>query len=110
MKTGDVDMKLLKIDNELGQFLDGADDFQPIDRITKEDLLRLVNFTLKEEVEFDEYDEKKVKNQAHQIVYKSIYDKLVELRGRKQEFVDESERLYLTEYEKYKEEASQELA
>ena len=108
MKTGDVDMKLLKIDNELGQFLNVAGDFQPIDRITKEDLLRLVNVTLKEEVEFDEYDEEKVKNQAHQIVYKSIYDKLVELRGRKQEFVDESERLYLTEYEKYKEDGSRE--
>ena len=103
-------MKLLKIDNELGQFLDGAGEFQPIDSITKDDLLRLVNVTLKEEVEFDEYDEEKVKNQAHQIVYKSLYDKLVELSGRKQEFVDESERLYLTEYEKYQEDALQEIA
>jgi hypothetical protein len=110
MKTGDVDMQLLKIENNLGQFLDSAGNYQPIDRITKEDLLRLVDLTLKEEVEFDEYDEEKVKNQAHQIVYKSIYDKLRELRGRKREFIDESERLYLTEYEKYKEEASQELA
>jgi len=103
-------MQLLKIENNVGQFLDGAGDLQPIDKITKEDLLRLVDVTLKEEVEFDEYDEEKIKNQAHQIVYRSIYEKLRELKGRKQEFIDESERLYLAEYEKYKEEASQQGA
>ena len=105
MKTGDVDMLLLKIGNSLGQFLDGGGVFQPIDRITKEDLLRLVDVTLREEAEFDEYDEEKIKNQAHQIVYKSIYEKLRELKERKQAFIDESERLYLADYEKYKGEA-----
>jgi len=95
----------LKIDNNVGVFLGGAGDFQPIDRITKEDLLRLVDLTLKDQVEFDEYDAAKIKNQAHQIVYKSVYEKLREIRDRKQEFLDESERMYLAEYEKYKEDA-----
>ena len=103
-------MKLLKIDNDLGYFLDGSGEFQPIDRITKEDLLSLVNLILKEQVEFDEYDQEKIRNQAHQIVYKSIHEKLQGLKDRKQEFIDESERLYLTEYEKYKEETSQQDA
>ena len=103
-------MKLLKIDNNLGHFLDGSGEFQPIDRITKEDLLSLVNLTLNEEVEFDEYDEKKIKNPAHQIVYKSIHEKLLGLKDRKQEFIDESERLYLAEYERYKDETSQQPA
>ena len=50
-------MKLLKIDNNLGYFLDGADEFQPIDKIKKEGLLRLVDLILeKEETECDEYD------------------------------------------------------
>ncbi len=96
-------MKLLKIDNNLGHFLNRSGEFQPIDRITKEDLLNLVNLTLDEEVAFDEYDEEKIRNHAHQIVYKSIHEKLQGLKDRKQEFIDESERLYLTEYEKYKE-------
>ncbi len=101
-------MQLLRIDNSLGQFLGKVGDFQPIDKITKDDLLRLVDLTLKEEdVEFDEYDEKKIKNQAHQIVYKNIYERLRELRGRRQEFIDQSERLYLAEYERYKGETSQ---
>ena len=103
-------MKLLKIDNDLGYFLDGSGEFQPIDRITKEDLLSLVNLILKEQVEFDEYDQEKIRNQAHQIVYKSIHEKLQGLKDRKQEFIDESERLYLTEYEKYKEDTSQQDA
>lgn len=110
MKAGGVDMKLLKIDNNLGHFLDGSGEFQPIDRITKEDLLSLVDLTLNEEVEFDEYDEEKIRNQAHQIVYKSIHEKLRSLRDRKQEFIDESERLYLAEYERYKDETSQQSA
>ena len=80
-------MKLLKIDNNLGHFLDKSGMFQPIDRITKEDLLSLVDLTLNEEVEFDEYDEEKIGNQAHQIIYKSIHEKLRGLRDRKQEFI-----------------------
>ena len=103
-------MQLLKIENSLGHFLDSAGNYQPIDRITKEDLLRFVDLTLKGEVEFDGYDEHKLKNQAHQIVYKSIYEKLRQLTERKQEFKDESERLYLEEYGKYKQEPSQQGA
>jgi hypothetical protein len=99
-------MQLLKIDGSQGMFLDSAGDFRSIDAITKEDLLRLVGVTLTDEVSFDEYDEHKIKNPAHQIVYKSIYEKLRELGDRKQEFTDESERMYLAEYERYKGEAS----
>ncbi len=105
--TGGKDMKLLKIEDNLGYFLDDQGEFVLVDKITKEDLLRLVNLTLGEEVELDEYNDEALKNQAHQIVYKSIFEKLRGLRERSQEFIDESERLYLHEYEKYKDEPSQ---
>lgn len=96
-------MKLLKIDGNQGHFRGMDGKYKPIDKIAKEDLLQLVTWTLNEkEVEFDEYDENVIKNQAHQIVYKSVIQKLISLRGRKQEFIDESERLYLKEYEKYR--------
>lgn len=94
-------MKLLKTENALGYFLTDSNEYSPVDKITKEDLLRLVNLTLKEEVEFDEYNEESIKHQAHQIVYKSILEKLVGLKDRKQEFFDQSERLFLADYEKY---------
>ena len=101
------DMKLLKIEDNLGYYHDGHDGFALIEKITKDDLLRLVNLTLTQEVEFDEYNDEVLKNQAHQIIYKSIFEKLRELRERKQEFIDESERLYLQEYERYRDESSQ---
>lgn len=103
-------MKLLKIEDSQGHFFGDANAFVPIDRITKEDLLTLVKLTLTGEVEFDDYDSEAIKNQAHQILYRSIYEKLRVLRDRRKEFKDESERLYLQEYEKYREEPSQQGA
>ncbi len=106
MTAGGKGMKLLSIDNNAGFYLDGSGQYSPVDKITKEDLLRLVNLTLQEDVEFDAYDDSAIKNQAHQIVYKSVFEKLRGLKDRKKEFVDESERLYLKEYERYREDAS----
>ncbi len=103
-------MKLLKIEGNHGHYLADQGEFTPIDKITKEDLLRLVDLTLAEEVEFDEYDDEAIANQAHQILYKSIFEKLAGLKERKQEFTDESERLYLEEYEKYRDKPSQQGA
>jgi len=99
-------MKLLKIENGSGQYLANSGQYIEVDKIGKDDLLRLVNLTLLEqEVEFDEYAENAIKNQAHQIVYKGICEKLQSLRKRKKEFVDESERLFLEDYEKYRDDA-----
>jgi len=96
-------MKLLKIEDSRGHFLLQDGSFAEIDKITKEDLLRLVDLTLSEgDIEYDEYNEDAVSNQAHQIVYKSVYEKLKELRSRREEFVDESERMYLADYERYR--------
>ena len=95
-------MKLLRIENNMGFYLSETGQYNLIDKITKEDLLKLVNLTLRDEVEFDVYDENVIKNQAHQIVYKSVFEKLRGLKDRKKEFVDESERLFLKEYERYR--------
>lgn len=108
--TGDKDMKLLKIEDSLGYYRDDQGEFALIDKITKENLIRLVNLTLDEDVEFDEYNDDDLKNHAHQIIYKSIFEKMRGLRERKQEFIDESERLYLQDYERYKDEPSQQGA
>lgn len=95
-------MKLLRIDGSQGHFRTKRGKYKAIDTIAKEDLLQLVTWTLHEdEVEFDPYNEKAIKNQAQQIVYKSVDQKLRTLRDRRQEFIDESERTYLKEHEKY---------
>jgi len=96
-------MKLLEIVDSKGHFRLKDGSFAEIDKITKEDLLRLVDWTLSEDdIEYDEYSDDAVKNQAHQIVYKSVYEKLTELRSRRNKFVDESERMYLADYEGYR--------
>jgi hypothetical protein len=96
-------MKLLKIDDNSGYYYDNQGEFATVDKITKDDILRLVNLTLGEEdVEFDEFSDDNLQNQAHKIIYKSIFEKLQELKTRRQEFIDESERLYLSEYKIYR--------
>lgn len=102
-------MKLLKIENHLGYYLaeDGA--YHEIDQITKESLLWILEKVLDGAGEFDEYDEAELKNQAHQVVYKSIYSNLKALEARRQEFIDESERLFLEDYKRYVEDASQQV-
>lgn len=98
-------MKLLKVEANMGFFLGDKGEFMEIDKITKEDLLRLANLTLHgDEIAFDAYDEKVVKHLAHQVIYKSVVQKLQSLRERRKEFIDESERLYLADYEKYRKE------
>ena len=103
-------MKLLKIENPLGfyQAEDGA--YHEIDQITKEALLWILEKVLDESGELDEYDEDELKNQAHQVVYKSIYSNLKALEDRRQEFIDESERLFLEDYKRYVEDAPQQDA
>lgn len=100
-------MKLLKIENNLGYFLNEDGGYLPIDKITKEDLLRIMNGVLEGSGGLDPYIEEDIKNQAHQVVYKSMYNNLKALEDRKQEFVDESERLYLEDYKKYVEDLAQ---
>ena len=100
-------MKLLKIENHLGHYRteDGA--YHEIDKITKESLLWILERVLDGAGELDEYDEDELRNQAHQVVYKSVYRNLKDLDDRKQEFIDESERQFLEDYKRYVDDASQ---
>lgn len=96
-------MKLLRVNEGRGEYLDAKGNYLPIDKIGKEDLLRLADATLNAKVaDFDEYDEATIKNRAHQVIYKSVSLKLRNLRSRRQEFKDEAARLFLEDYEKYR--------
>lgn len=100
MREG-VYMKILKIENSGGFFsLDGKQ-WSPIDEIDKVNLMSLVNLVLKSSVQMDEYNDVNIGNQAHHIIYKSIYEKLMTLQDNKDKFRDESDRLYQVAIEKY---------
>ena len=98
----EVGMKALKIENSQGHFLTEEGKYKTVDKIDKVILLQLVNSALEDDFDIDEYNEENLKNQAHQIIYKSISEKLTDLHNKRNQFRDESERLFLDEYEKYK--------
>lgn len=95
-------MKTLKIENHQGYFVTEEGEYEAVDKIDKSVLLRLVNMALEDDFEIDEFNEETLKHQAHQIIYKSISEKLNDLHQKRRQFRDESERLYLDEHEKYK--------
>ena len=95
-------MKILKIDNGNGYYsLDDGNNWVKIDEIDKDGLMKLLDLFLENEVDIDEYDEAKLTHQAQQIIYKSLFDKLSVLEGNKSKFKDESDRLYLSEMQRY---------
>jgi hypothetical protein len=101
MKEGKA-MKVLKIEEGKGHFqIPGKTEWRPISEIDKDGLLSLLNCFLEQDVEMEEVDEEKLTNQAHFIIYRSIYEKLNTLSENKKQFNDESERAYLDEMRKY---------
>lgn len=97
-------MKYLKIDDNKGYFLQQKDtttEWVEIDRINKENLLLLLNSAISEDFEMDVYDEAALANKAHQIIYKSIFEKFTDLVAMKSKFKDESESYYKEALEKY---------
>jgi hypothetical protein len=100
MKEGER-MKVLKIENSKGFFtIDGAV-WKPIDEIEKTDLMSMLDIVLRSESEMDQYSTELIGNQAHQIIYRSIFEKLNSLAASKSQFKDESDRLYLDAIAKY---------
>jgi hypothetical protein len=94
-------MKYLKIDNNMGYFSLDGENWKPIDEINKEHLLSLVDLSLSDNFEMDDFDKTKLGHKAHQVIYKNIFDKLLELNDKKDRFKDESESLYKEAIEKY---------
>ena len=94
-------MKFLKIENSKGFYcLDGAN-WQEIDKISKDDLMVLLDKAVETDFEMDEYKQEAIANKAHQIIYKNLYLKFIELLDNKTIFKDESEQFYKAAFEKY---------
>ena len=99
-------MKCLKIDRGKGLFLDSQNGYSEIDRITKEDILRLLDIVTErnEEFEMDNPEVDAVLNEAHRIIYVEMYKRFKELIANKDSFFDECERVYKEAIEKYQDE------
>lgn len=96
-------MKYLKIDNSKGFYCTNEEEYKEIDKINKEDLLVLIDKITETDFEMDTFDQEKIANKAHQIIYKSVYEKFKDLLSNKTKFKDDSEQLYkeaISEYSK----------
>ena len=100
--TGGKVMKILKIEDNNGYFrVSDSDKWRAIDEIDKDELMNLLDCFLNSDVEMDDIEEESLSNQAQQIIYRSIFEKLNNLKENKSKFKDESERTYLSEIQKY---------
>lgn len=97
-------MIYLKIDNGKGYFLNEKGEMQEIHEICKEDLLRLLDSATDSDTDFemDEMKDENIQNEAHRIIYDSLYRKFKALLENKNQFIDESESLYKDALQKYK--------
>jgi hypothetical protein len=95
-------MKILEIKNSRGYFYLGNGKKIEIDKINKESIIKLLELVINEDVEMDDYHEQENKHPAQEIIYKTIYDKLYELKNNKDIFRNGASELYKEALEKYK--------
>ena len=94
-------MKILKINSGKAYYsFDGKTDYE-IDKISKDDLLKLLDVFLSRDCDMDEYNEASIANKAHQIIYKSLYSKFKDLEEKRQLFNEESDKVYKDAIEFY---------
>ena len=95
-------MIYLKIENNVRKFYkDGT--YETIDKMANDDLWRLANAVMKDDdFQMNVYDEALLPNKAHRIIYKHVYELLTSLQERKEQYKNESELLYKTAYDAYK--------
>ena len=101
---GETIMNYLKISNGKGSFRNKDGEYKEIDTITKEDILYLLDEATDStsNFEMDEITDDSIKNEAHKIIYKSIYSKFSNLLSNKKQFLDECDGLYKDALQKYK--------
>lgn len=90
-------MKYLEIDHGrvFFSFDESGKDRKPIDLITKDDLLKLIQCALDDgKFEMDAYNDALVQNAAHKVIYKNVYQKLDDLLKHRVSFNDERAGLY----------------
>jgi hypothetical protein len=98
-------MKYLKIKDNKGYFLkqekEQPDQWIEIDKISKEDLMNLLESAMSTDFEIDEFIEENIGHKAHQIVYKSIFEKFTDLINNKKSFIDECDLQFRSAIKKY---------
>jgi len=98
-------MKNLIIEDGKGKFTLGGAKYDTLDNITKDDIMLLLGIILGEgcdDFEMDDYDADLITNPAHQIIYRNLHDKFIEVINDKEKYFSDVDDFYREPYEKYK--------
>ena len=104
IKIGGCRMKVLKIENSKGFYYSTkTKQYVEIDKIDRDALLEVVEYIMNNnDDEFDAYSDGTIANKAQDIVYKSIYEKLKELKDKKETIINDIDSKYKNAFEEYK--------
>lgn len=99
---GEIFMKHLRIDDDRNGYFRRGDSWIVVTEMTKDDLLNLAHAAVEEEdFELDAYEDSKLPNAAHKIIYQKIWGQLTELHNRREAFQEEIRNIYKDAYQKY---------
>ena len=104
MKKGEIFMKLLAIENNKGTYSIDGINFIEIEKISKDDILKLLERVLSEAeiiIEESNEDNKKINSPAQKIIYDNIYEKVNEVLLTKEEINSFEEDQYYIAMQKY---------
>lgn len=98
-------MNYTKIKNKNVFFrLSSSDGWKLISDITGDDLIKLIEKCIDEDdFELVEFDDTLIQNEAHKIIYKSIYQKINDIHLERDNIIDENTQRYNDIIEKYSE-------
>lgn len=98
-------MKCLKICNGQAYLCSSKDCVKPLDKITKDDLIQMIDIITDPDVEdtfeIDDPKTNTISNEVHRIIYQNLSGKLQELIDSRTSFVDEANSLYKDAFDKY---------
>lgn len=96
-------MKILRINNNKGEFSINGTDYKSIDTISKDDILHLIDIFTQQDCEMDDViTDNNLPNKAHLIIYKSLLVKFKELQNNKAFFRDMRDNEYKDAINKYR--------
>ncbi|MDX8552605.1 hypothetical protein MK851_03080 [Tenacibaculum sp. 1B UA] len=101
-------MIYLKIDNNKGFYRtdETREEWIELDQINKDDLLKLLKLATTKEFSMEDYKDELLQNPAHNIIYRNIYGKFIELLDNKTRFQDSVNSMYKTAIDFYTKELS----
>lgn len=96
-------MKILRIRDNKGEYCVNGKDYNPIDAISKDEILQLIDLLTSEDCEMDDLvNDSDLPNKAHLIIYRSLLGKFKELQNNKAFFQDMRENEYKDAINKYR--------